>query len=230
MKHVAGLHFADHGPVAMLGRFDALDRMMKMRVEFLADGFDPRETLLRKCVPELASDEFEAFEIFGGTGISLRGESAIKSVKHGKKVFDQYLDTAMPVVVAFSLNALPIVLEVSLSSNQRIEQLLLFGLELLNLFGKRPCRGRIVHLPGGLRFSGVGRRARALREGNTRRRPLTNSILFLIAQRHESTPLSIFGEELRHEGNRCNDAFVVHTHRGENPESPLNLVVRGVRR
>ena len=70
MKHVARLQFVDHGPVSMLGSFDAFDRVMKMRVEFLAHRFDLRDTVFRERVPELTADQFESFHIFGRSGIS----------------------------------------------------------------------------------------------------------------------------------------------------------------
>src|SRR5271156_1359499 len=56
VKHVAGLKFREHRAIGFCRGFDALDGVMKMRVEWLAGGFDALEALFRERVPELAMD------------------------------------------------------------------------------------------------------------------------------------------------------------------------------
>src|ERR1700735_2398507 len=103
MKPVTALHFAQDGPVGMLRRLHALDSMVKMRIKLLAHGFDARKALLCERLPELAPDQFEALAVFGGGCIVLAGQRSVKRVEHGKNVFDQQLDAAVAVLLAFFL-------------------------------------------------------------------------------------------------------------------------------
>src|SRR5208282_3230105 len=65
-------------------------------------------------------------------------------------------DAARAVLMAFLLNALAVVFEIGLSPDERFHQLLFFGQELVNLFGRRRRAGisSRVFRPRGRRFRG----------------------------------------------------------------------------
>ena len=50
VKDVPWLQFSDHSAVGVLARFYKLDRMVELRVKFLAHRFDALKPLLRECL------------------------------------------------------------------------------------------------------------------------------------------------------------------------------------
>jgi hypothetical protein len=141
MKHVAGLQFSNHRSVRKFRSFDALDGVMKMRIEMFAGGFDALQPLFRERVPELAMDELETLALFRERRAVHGGKSSFKSIENGQKLLDEYFHAAMAVLLALFFDALAVVLEIGLAAHERIEQLLLFGLELLDLLGERNVTG-----------------------------------------------------------------------------------------
>ena len=137
VKYVAGLKYFDDRSVRVVERFNTANRVMNMRIEILALGFDSLEALLREGIPKLAVDELETLAIFGVGWLVVRGERALEGIENGQKLFYQRLDTAVTVLLALFFDALAVILEVRLPANQRVGQLLLFGLEFLQLLGER---------------------------------------------------------------------------------------------
>ncbi len=88
-----GCNSRPRSPPSAPGRLDAADRMVEVRVEFLAHGIDAHQALLGERIPELAAHQLKSFAIFGAGAISgrrLRGR-AIEGIEHGNQLFDEQL-------------------------------------------------------------------------------------------------------------------------------------------
>jgi len=127
MKQVAGLHFVHHGAIRMFVSRHAFDRMMKVRIERLANRLNTRQPLFRQNVAKLAPNEIESLAIFRAGRIALPGERAIKRVEHGKEIFDQEFHAAMALLLALTLDALSIIVKIRLAAKQRVQEFLLLG-------------------------------------------------------------------------------------------------------
>ena len=137
VKHITGLHFADHDPVRMFGGFHALNRVMIVRIELLPHRIDSNKPLLRQRFPELPPDQLEAPVIVGVRRIAGNRESPIEGIEHRKQAVDERLDAAMTFLMALLLHALAEILEIRLAADECIHQLLLFGEEFPKFIRRR---------------------------------------------------------------------------------------------
>ena len=154
MKDIARLQFANNDAVGMVRSLHALERMVQVRVKFLPDRFDALDAFLGKNVPKLAASQFKALHVFGRSSTRIGCEREIKRIKHGEKAFQQLLEAAAALMMAFFLDAPAIVFIIGLAADQRVHQLLLFNEKLLNLVGELQIgrAGRIGD--GGIRNGG----------------------------------------------------------------------------
>ncbi len=67
-------------------RFHALNRLMQVRIELFSRGLDALHAMLREHFPELLADQLEAFAIFLIRRIVMRGERAIETIQHRKRI------------------------------------------------------------------------------------------------------------------------------------------------
>ena len=89
VQAVAALHLADHGVVGMVGGVLVGDRLVKVRIEWLADGLDGRHALRLEDVSQLALDELHALDprVLRVGGDALEG--SIEVVEDGEQLADQ---------------------------------------------------------------------------------------------------------------------------------------------
>src|SRR5215471_4245084 len=135
MQRVARLENLQHRALLLGLRFHPLNGMVNVWVELSTVRLDALEAMARKRLPKLSIDQLETLPVFFIGGIAVRGERPIERIQNGKQSFDQPRDAAVTGLVALSLDALPIVLEVGLSPDQRLPQLFFFCLELGQLLG-----------------------------------------------------------------------------------------------
>lgn len=130
MEDVAGLEFLENSVVRVIGGFYAFDGVMKIWIEALAFGFDFLNALLREDVKHLFANQFEADTKLAVGSIAMRGDGAVETVEHGEQIFHEGFGAAMALLMAFTVGALAVIVEIGLEAKQRIFQVGFFGNEL----------------------------------------------------------------------------------------------------
>jgi hypothetical protein len=111
VKYVARLKDLEDCAIVVVFRFGAIDGLMQMGIEGLADWVDALHAELRQVVQELFVNKFEAFAIIFIFGFAMGGERVFESVDHGNEPFDEARGGAFGVFEAFLFDALAIVVE-----------------------------------------------------------------------------------------------------------------------
>ena len=144
VKNVTGLQFFENGVVGLIRGFDALDSVMKVRVEALAFGFDFLQALLREHVEHLLANQLEAGAKFVMLGVTMRGNGAVEAVKHGEQMFHERFGAAVAFLMAFPVDALAVIVEIGLQPNQRVLQVNFLSGELFEFVADDFFHGRTL--------------------------------------------------------------------------------------
>jgi len=140
VKFVTGSEFGEDRAVGMVVRFDALDRLMQVRIELLALGFDALQPELGKSGPEAAIDKVEAFAEFFVTGVAMGFEGALEIVENGQDGLNGVADGAMMFGGTVALDTFAVVFEIGLEADERIEQVVAFRAERIEIGPRNRCR------------------------------------------------------------------------------------------
>src|SRR2546428_4050747 len=124
MKDVAGLKSLKNDAVGMLHRFGAIHRLVKMRIEWLADGVDALYAQLDYIVEELLVDERKALVISLVFGFAVRGKSMLETVDDRDEAFDHARGGSLGIFEALLFDALAVILKIRLPALERLAQLL----------------------------------------------------------------------------------------------------------
>src|ERR1700719_4853706 len=127
VEYVAGLIHLQDGAVFGLVGFRAIDCLMKMRIEMLADRLDALDAELGEVVEELLVDQLETLAVIFVGRLAVRGEGMLETVNDGNERFDHPSGIALGIFGALSFDALAVIIEVGLAPQQRLPQILQIG-------------------------------------------------------------------------------------------------------
>src|SRR5258708_13200355 len=88
MEYVTGLIHLQDGAVLGVVGLRAIDRLMKMRIEMLADRLDALDTQLGEVVEELLVDQLETLAVIFVGWLAVRGEGMLETLNYRKYPFD----------------------------------------------------------------------------------------------------------------------------------------------
>ena len=137
VKRVPVLKYGDDKPVRIIPGFQALNRLMLVRVEYFPRRINALDAVLGDRIPELLADQRDSLTIFLISRVVVRLQRPIERIQHGNEVGDQPLDPAAAFFVTIALGPLSEILEIGLAADHRLQQFFLLGLELLEFLSQR---------------------------------------------------------------------------------------------
>jgi hypothetical protein len=123
MKYVARLEDLHDRAVFVVGGFQAIHGLMQMRIELLSDRIDALSPELGEVFDELLVDQLKTLAINLLLLLTVRRQRMLEPVDDGYQPLNQPRRRALGILRAFLLDALAIVVEIGLSPQQRLPQI-----------------------------------------------------------------------------------------------------------